>query len=217
MEATVRDSLIMKVVVVDLKVGNIRSITSALAFLSAPFDVTSDGRALEFATHVILPGVSSFDTAMLSVHELELIPTLCNYVISTGKPLLGICSGMQILTQSSAEGQLAGLGFIDSTCVRLEPDSHFGRKVPNVGFATITGFKPEGLFAELGTTADFYFTHSYAAIPWSNNADTNLAQSQHSVPFVAAFQQGNLCGTQFHPEKSQSQGLRVLSNFLSLG
>jgi len=98
--------------------------------------------------------------------------------------------------------------------VRLEPDARKGVKVPHVGFSSVHGYRETGLFKELAPRSHFYFTHSYALPSLPDGC--NVALCDHSLPFVAAFQKGNVCGAQFHPEKSQSAGLRLMSNFLEL-
>lgn len=203
----------MNVVVIDLGCGNIRSLKSALTYLGVPHATSTNADSLPAATHVILPGVGAFDAAMSAMSDLSLLEPLRDYARQR-RPLLGVCLGMQLLFEGSEEGRLPGLGVMVGRCVRLTPDPDSRRKVPHVGFSAIAGYRPQGLFNGLGAAAHFYFTHSYA-VPALAQA-SNVATCVHTQPFVAAFQDAHICGAQFHPEKSQSSGLRLLSNFMQL-
>jgi len=204
----------MRVVVVDLGTSNIRSLVAALAYLGVTPVVSSAAADLDQASHVILPGVGAYDAAMASMETLGLAAPLRRHARDQARPLLGVCLGMQLLFDGSEEGERPGLGLIPGRLQLMQPDSHMRRKVPHVGFAALHGFRPDGLFDGLGPRTDCYFTHSYALPAWT--ADGNAAWCDHSTPFVAAFQAGRVCGAQCHPEKSQSSGLRLLSNFFSL-
>jgi glutamine amidotransferase len=204
----------MRVVVIDSGMANIRSLTAALEYLGAPCVVSVDAADLESATHVILPGVGAFDGAMRNLGAHALTDALVDFGGRQGRPLLGVCLGMQLLSEGSEEGEQRGLGLVAGRCRRLRADPQGGRKVPHVGFSHVYGFSPDGLFKNLGSEADFYFTHSYA-LP-AGDSEMNAGYCDHTQTFVAAFQRGNLCGAQFHPEKSQSTGLRLISNFLEL-
>ena len=207
-------SLEMKVVVIDLGVGNLHSLSSALRFLRADHIITASPDEILSASHVILPGVGAFDVAMQAMHARGLLVPLRQYARVRKQPLLGVCLGMQLLAQSSAEGELPGLGVIPGRFVKLTPSPVKQLKVPHVGFSRVYGMQEASAFRGLGTTAEFYFTHSYGLMTPPPGAV--IGYCDHAQPFVAAFQIGNLCGAQFHPEKSQSNGLRLLSNFLEL-
>ena len=205
----------MNVCVIDLGIGNISSLTSALTYLGANnVVVTSDPSALVSATHIILPGVGAFDTAIRAADDMALRNPIQRVALQNRIPLLGICLGMQILFEGSDEGCMNGLGLMPGHFTRLRSDTASQRKVPHVGFSLIHGYRESGLFRELGAQAHLYFTHSYALPALADNC--NVATCQHTRPFVAAFQKENICGVQFHPEKSQSTGLRLLSNFLEM-
>lgn len=205
----------MLVSVIDLGVSNICSLTSALRFLGVPHQVTSSAADLAVATHVVLPGVGAYDAAMQSMDRLGLAPGLRTHALERCLPILGVCLGMQLLFEGSDEGQLPGLGIMTGSFRLLQASAAKGSKVPHVGFSPVHGFQAQGLFAGFGDAPHFYFTHSYA-MP-EIGAQCNIAWCEHSQPFVAAFQMGNVGGAQFHPEKSQSAGLRLLSNFIELG
>jgi glutamine amidotransferase len=204
----------MKVVVIDLELGNIQSLSAALSYLGVECEISSNAESIALASHLILPGVGAFDHAMEKVNSLLLYDSIYEHAVINKKPILGICLGMQLLTSGSDEGSLKGLSLIDGYCVKMKAKPISGFKVPHVGFSSISGYKPKGLFSHLNETADFYFTHSFALPELPNNF--NIAICNHLNSFVAAFQIDNLCGAQFHPEKSQSTGLRLISNFLEL-
>ena len=203
----------MNIQVIDLGIGNIRSLTSALGFLGVGAVVTSDPATLGAATHVILPGVGAFDAAMESMIRLEFVGPLRTHVLERGAPIIGVCLGMQLLLEGSDEGQIPGLGLVAGRCAKLIADPARHRKVPHVGFASVYGQRDDGLFADIATPSEFYFTHSFA-MHEANDLRVNVAWSNHSRPFIAGFQRENVCGVQFHPEKSQSTGLRLLGKFL---
>jgi len=212
MEAVLYGRVSMNVLVLDLGVSNIRSLTSALTYLGASHLVSDDPAMLGAATHVILPGVGAFDPAMAMIGERSLADPLRAYVNDSKRPLLGVCLGMQLLCAGSDEGSLPGLGLMPGRFVKLESYPGSPQKVPHVGFSPVYGYRETGLFKGLGPQSHFYFTHSYALPPIE--PDGNAALCDHARPFVAGFQRENICGVQFHPEKSQSAGLRLISNFL---
>lgn len=203
----------MNVAVVDLGVGNMRSLSSALGFLGVPHRITREAADLETASHVVLPGVGAFDAAMRAMNEGALFEPIRAAAVDRQVPTLGVCLGMQLLFEGSEEGGEQGLGLVEGRARRLKADVSKRYKVPHVGFAPVTGYEETGLFSELGCEAHFYFTHSYA-VPGLDAP--NIAYGDHTTPFIAAFQRGTICGAQFHPEKSQSSGLRLLSNFFAL-
>ncbi len=204
----------LHVVVLDMGTANIFSLSSALRFLGAPFVVTADPAEVPPASHLILPGVGAFDPAAAQLRDQGLLAPLRTHALVTRKPLLGVCLGMQLLFEGSEEGEREGTGLLPGRLARLRADGHGSHRVPHVGFAPVTGFTPTGLFDGLEDGAMFYFTHSYARMEAVD--DTNMARCAHAEPFVAAVQRGNICGAQFHPEKSQANGLRLLANFLRL-
>lgn len=203
------------VTVIDMGMGNIRSLVSALEFLGASYQVSNSIGSLSHATHLMLPGVGAFDAAMSKLNSSDLAEAIRREVMLNGKPILGICLGMQLLCSSSAEGVLQGLDLVPGRFERLKPDAAMGNKVPHVGFSAVQGHEPKGLFTGLEQGCSFYFTHSFALMV---NQDWNFNTSYclHTQPFVAAFQTEKICAVQFHPEKSQSTGLRLIRNFLTL-
>jgi glutamine amidotransferase len=198
------------VVVIDYGMGNLFSVASALRYLGCDPQVTDDPLVVGNAAHVILPGVGSFRLAMERLRAKGLDDALRECVRS-GRHLLGICLGMQLLGASSTEdGDTAGLGIIPNS-VQLFSES-VGVKIPHVGFNEIVPTKQSGLFERLPDHPFFYFVHSYRMSIGA--LDCTYATSDYGERFLAAFDMGNVCGTQFHPEKSQANGLQLLRNFL---
>ncbi len=199
----------MTVAVVDLGIGNLASLGSALRHIGIDHEVVQGSAEVQEASVVLLPGVGAFDVAMERMDALNLRESLARRA-SEGLPILGICLGMQLLFQGSAEGLLPGLGLLSGTCERLGREPHV--KVPHVGFDTVEADQASWLAEALGSAPDFYFTHSYAvrAAP----AGCLAAHCSYDGGFVAAVERWPLVGVQFHPEKSQSSGLSLLVAYL---
>ena len=201
------------VTIVDYGMGNIRSVESALTHLGYESRVSSDCKLISKSEVLVLPGVGSFPSAMKAIRDREIGPAIQDALASTKSKILGICLGMQLLAGSSTEdGGSLGLGILKGAVERFTPQTAASLPVPHVGFNSVSA--PEGsvLFDGLPPESDFYFVHSFRMSPGSSPA--LLATSEYGEKFVAAFELGNVFGTQFHPEKSQSNGLRLLSNFL---
>ncbi len=201
------------VAVVDYGAGNLRSVQQALLHLGAQVEMVSDPDRLVGFSHVVLPGVGSFRRAMASIVERGL-DQLLRQRVAEGVPLLGICLGMQLLaSRSSEDGETPGLGLIEGDVDRFAFDSaSAGLKIPHVGFAAVKPSSQSRLFSGFGSDVDFYFTHSYRL--QCKRPDSVASTAWHGETYVAAVEQGALAGTQFHPEKSQANGLRLLANFL---
>lgn len=202
------------ITIIDYGMGNIGSVANMLRKIGAPAVVSSDPDVIRRASKLILPGVGAFDVGMSNLRTLGLIAVLNEVVLQRAVPLLGICLGMQLLTKSSEEGNEPGLGWFDARTVRfrLSPEQSEGRfplRVPHMGWKTVAIIKTDSLFRDLEGPR-FYFVHSYhvACLP-----EDTVATARHGNEFVAAIQKGNVCGVQFHPEKSHKFGLRLLANF----
>lgn len=183
--------------------------TSALAFLGAEARVSDDPRQVERAEGLILPGVGSFDAAARQLDGLRLRRSVLA-AFESGVPVLGVCLGMQLLFEGSEEGSRAGLGLLEGTCTRLgaTPEA----KVPHVGFDEVS-YPPESwLDSTLGPSEFYYFTHSYAVRSVTNGVSSGSCE--YDGGFVAAVERWPVVGAQFHPEKSQTAGLRFLLAFL---
>lgn len=200
----------MKVAIVDYGMGNIKSLTSALQFIGVDNIVlTSSYEELLSSDKLILPGVGSYRAAMKEIKNKKLDINLKDIVLNQHKPILGICLGMQLLGKSSEEeGLNEGLGFIDSVVIKFDDA---GLKVPHVGFNQVEINNEAKLYYGMDGAIDFYFTHSYKMV-----SDKNIYQSMCSYgdSFIASFEENNIAGAQFHPEISQANGLKLLTNFI---
>lgn len=200
----------MRVAIVDYGMGNLRSIVGALTALGIS-DVISTAIPSELLSSdkLILPGVGHFAAAMKNMREQQLDELIPQLVKKQGKPILGICLGMQLLGEYGSEGgMVAGLNLIEGAVERFDLP---GVKVPHVGFNQIEPHISSRLCEGLGASPDFYFTHSYRM---TSLKDIGQSICVYEEPFVASFEQGTIAGTQFHPELSQTNGLKLLKNFL---
>ena len=203
----------MKVAVVDYGMGNLHSVSKALEAVGADVTVTSDPTDLKAAERIVLPGVGSFAQGMRQLQERGFVDALNKEVVDAGKPFLGICLGMQLAAESGEEhGKTHGLGWIKGNVVRLDANVA-DVKVPHMGWNDVEGTGESPLFKNIKGPLTFYFVHSYHFIP--TDKDTITAFCEHGLRFAAAIERGNIHLVQFHPEKSQTNGLKVLENFLA--
>ena len=204
--------LMHRVAIIDYGAGNVRSVLNAVTHLNYHAEVVSNPKLLSNFTHLILPGVGSFRRAMLSFEQLHLNKILPE-LVANGIPVLGICLGMQLLaSRGSEDGESIGLGLISGDVDRFAFDSGAdGLKIPHVGFNSAQFTPSSRLFRDFQLEPDFYFTHSYRLL-CENDQDV-AATSFHGEPFVSCIEKGLVAGTQFHPEKSQANGLHLLNNF----
>lgn len=200
------------IVVIDLHLGNILSLRSAIEFLGMSCVVSSSKSDLDKATHIILPGVGAFDTAMEKIKEFDLFNSIKFNSMEKRKPLLGICLGMQIMFQRSDEGHLPGLGIFKSELIKLKSNPNQQIKIPHVGFNSIYSHSDSGIFSGIKNLSYFYFTHSFGLVNCKDRM--NKSYTNYGTEFVSGFQLDNISGVQFHPEKSQSTGLKLIYNFL---
>ncbi|MCE3229930.1 MAG: hypothetical protein K0S32_4481 [Bacteroidetes bacterium] len=201
----------MKIVIVDYKMGNLKSIASALIHLGATNVIVSDNyELLSSADKLILPGVGAFGKAMAEIKEKKLDLILKELVLEKHKPILGICLGMQLLGLSSDEGGLnEGLGFVKGTVTSFDSTK---MKVPHVGFNQVKTKQELKLYKNIPDNADFYFTHSYKM---QSSENINQCECDYNGNFIASFEVNNIAGVQFHPELSQHNGLKLLNNFMT--
>lgn len=190
--------------IVDSGGANIASVRFALERLGVRSELTADPAVIRSAERVILPGVGSAVEGMKRLRAKGLV----DCVRGLTQPVLGVCLGMQLLFENSAEGPTETLGLIPGT-VALLPDLP-GITVPHMGWNTILTGREDGLLHGIGPDARFYFVHSYAA-PVN---DFTVASCDHGTPFTAIVQRGNFSGVQFHPERSGAAGARLLKNFV---
>jgi len=199
--------------IVDYGMGNLLSVCSALEYLGAEARLCTDPEALGRAERIVLPGVGAFADCMSNLRNRGFIEALQTLVMAKGRPILGICLGMQAMARRSEEGEPCdGLGWIAADVVRLSPDDTSCR-IPHVGWNE-TEYRPDSpCFAGLPTSPDFYFVHSYQM--QCDDPETVDATCWHGQTVTASVRFQNIFATQFHPERSQDYGLRVLENFLS--
>ena len=204
----------MKVTIINYGASNIWSVISALKYLGAESDLTNDPKRIIRADHIILPGVGSFRKGMEALRKKGLDNAIREAVNVRGVNILGICLGMQLLCSYGTEdGKTAGLGLVTNCVEKFTTQELGGLKIPHVGFNSVRISDCSGLFRDLNKKSDFYFTHSYRIL--ADNMSGHYATCSYGIEFIAAFEINNVCGTQFHPEKSQTNGLVLLRNFLS--
>lgn len=196
-----------QVVIIDYKMGNVASVKKAFEKNGAKVKISHLEKDIENANYLVLPGVGAFGEGMKNLAELGLISLLQKQVIEKKVPLLGICLGMQLLAEKGCEfGTYKGLGWIKGETTKLNAPS-----LPHVGWNNIKTIK-EDMFQNI-TDDNFYFVHSYILKP--KNKSVIAATCSYGEVFAAAIQKGNIFATQFHPEKSQLAGLKIIENFLN--
>jgi glutamine amidotransferase len=198
------------VAIIDYGAGNLRSVAKALESLGAKPLVTSDPKEMEAADAIVLPGQGACDSAMVALKSHELIDTV-KQAINSGQPFFGVCLGLQLLFDSTEEGNADCLGIIPGRVKRFPS----GLKVPHMGWNTVEFQDTEHpVFQDIPQGSHFYFVHSFYADPESS--DVVAATTEYGLDFCSAVAQGNLVATQFHPEKSGPMGLKLYANFLRM-
>ncbi|MCD8309232.1 MAG: imidazole glycerol phosphate synthase subunit HisH [Clostridia bacterium] len=198
------------IAIVDYGVGNLYSLSSSLNYLGIENAVTSDKNAINNSSAIILPGVGAFADAYKKLENCDLIPLL-NSQVKAGKPLLGICLGMQMLFDKSYEyGEHKGLGYISGIVAPLSADLN-GQKVPHMGWNSLEFTRPSPLYKYVQNGGYVYFVHSYYAKECGGN--TTAVAGYGGVKVTASVECGNVFGTQYHPEKSGAAGLKILKAF----
>ena len=194
------------IAIVDYGMGNLRSVQKAFEYLGYDAAITDQSKALENASHIVLPGVGAFRDAIAALKAKDL-DGMIKKEVAEGKPFLGICLGMQMLfDRSSEDGEYEGLGLIGGEVVRFDTDL----KIPHIGWNTLDYNKRTALFDGIDDNY-FYFVHSYHAAKVANeDVETTCV---YGYEFVASVNRDNIWGVQFHPEKSGDTGLKVLKNF----
>lgn len=202
----------MKVALIDYGAGNLCSVANALRSLGVEPAIVAGPEGLEGATHLILPGVGSFGDCMAQLRQRGLVDAIRGWV-NAGKPYFGICLGYQILFDSSEETPgVEGLGLIPGVVKRFRDEP--GLKIPHMGWNSVVPGKPDqGRWAGLGAEPYFYYVHSYFPVP-SGEAVVAAKTTYGGQTFAAAVETPSLLACQFHPEKSQDAGVRLIRNFL---
>tara|TARA_B100000963_G_C22547956_1_gene635347 strand:+ start:381 stop:1007 length:627 start_codon:yes stop_codon:yes gene_type:complete len=202
------------VTIIDYGMGNIRSIHNAFSYLGASVNITNRCEKICKSEIVILPGVGSFAKAM-KIIKRNGIDTALKETLNRGNFLFSICLGMQLLGTRSTEERLTnGLGIIKNKVDKFSQNETKKKEVPHVGFNKINYSNKSKIFEGIKNDSDFYFVHTYRMLPEKLNK--NISTTDYGVKFLSYFNIDNIYATQFHPEKSQANGLKLLSNFLKI-
>lgn len=200
------------VVIVDYEVGNPGSIRNMLKKVGLVAEISRDSAVISEASHLILPGVGAFNRGMRALRGSGLVPLLEERVLGAKVPVLGICLGMQMLGETSEEGNEPGLGWIKAQTRKFQFDEIVDQpRIPHMGWNWVQPSQGAGLFAGYKTVPRFYFVHSLH-VDCEDPRDV-LAIANYGFPFVCAVNRDNIFGTQFHPEKSHRFGMQLLRNF----
>lgn len=200
------------IAIIDYQMGNLRSVQKAFEKVGSQAVITSDPRQLAHAEKVVLPGVGAFRDAIAELRRRDLTGPIRD-AIDAGKPFLGICLGLQLLFDVSYEdGEYEGLGVLQGKVVRFDVPREF--KVPHMGWNQALIRRRAPLLDGIPEGTHFYFVHSYYVVP--EDTEVIAIEADYHRPFCAMVWRDNLFATQFHPEKSQAQGLRLLQNFVAL-
>lgn len=202
------------IAIIDYGLGNIRAFANIYASLDVPFTFATEPQHLHGASRAILPGVGAFDQAMLRLRNSGMHDALNELVLHRKLPVLGVCVGMQMLAQSSEEGNEPGLGWIDADVVKFDAAVAPSLRVPHMGWNDVQPHRRGDLFKDFDEQPLFYFLHSYY-VRCRTDAHV-LASTTYGAEFACAVNRDNIFGVQFHPEKSHHHGIQLLKNFASL-
>ncbi|ULE32648.1 imidazole glycerol phosphate synthase subunit HisH [Mycobacterium sp. IDR2000157661] len=199
-----------QVVILDYGSGNLRSAQRALERVGADVTVTDDADAARNADGLVVPGVGAFESCMVGLRKID-GATLIAERVAAGRPVLGVCVGMQILFARGVEFgvETEGCGQWPGAVVRLDAPV-----IPHMGWNVVDAPEDTTLFKGMDADTRFYFVHSYAAQQWQGDPGARLTWANHHVPFLAAVENGALSATQFHPEKSGDAGAELLTNWV---
>lgn len=195
--------------------GNVQAIANIYNRVNIPFKIISDYEQMKKADKLILPGVGAFDATMKVLNNSGLREALDEQVLVSGKPVLGICVGMQILSKGSDEGEIGGLGWIDGMVKKFDVTKiHEKPYLPHMGWNSISPLVNHDLFKGVDNELGFYFVHSYYFE--TENSVNALCNTYYGGDFSSAVYKNQIFGVQFHPEKSHSNGIKLLSNFAKM-
>ena len=197
------------IAILDYGIGNLKSIHNMFKKVRVESVITSDIELIIKADKYILPGVGSFDYGITSLRTAVFFDSLTQEVVGNSKPILGICLGMQLLTNSSEEGKEKGLGWIDASTIKFDLDDQ-SLSVPHMGWNKTNPINANDVFKNLEDNR-FYFVHSYHVV--CNDENNVLATCNYGKSFACSIQKNNIYGVQFHPEKSHKFGMQLLKNF----
>jgi len=203
------------IAIIDYGLGNVKAFAAVYTKLNIPYKIAKLPNDLINASKIILPGVGAFDYAMQRLEQSGLKNELTELVLKDKVPVLGVCVGMQMLANTSEEGKLPGLGWIDGTVKRFETTSmQSDYYIPHMGWNDISVIRQNNLLRDLDESKRFYFLHSYYF--QCNNNDDKIAVTNYGLAFDCAVNHKNVYGVQFHPEKSHNWGVQILKNFAEL-
>ena len=201
------------ITIVDYGMGNVGSIKNMLKYIGKDSTITRDPDKIYKSSKLILPGVGSFDIAMRNIEKHNLLEVLNLKALKDKVPILGICLGMQILTNDSEEGPLKGLGWINASTIKFKLDeTKF--KIPHMGWNTVKLANENSLSNKFNPDTRFYFVHSYFVKV--NDEKNSILKTHYHINFDSAINNDNIYGVQFHPEKSHKNGMQLFNNFIKI-
>ncbi len=202
-----------KIAIINLGIGNVNSVRKAMSMINTESIITSSSYEIKSIDKLILPGIGHFQKAMEALKKYQLWETLNELVLIKKKPILGICLGMHVMSGSSEEGNIKGMGWLDAEVVKFQ--NKLGHlKIPHMGWNMITKKKESLLMKSIPDHSEFYFAHSYH---WkTENAEHVISETKYGNWFPSAIEKENIFGVQFHPEKSHDAGIQLLQNFSDL-
>lgn len=199
------------ITIIDYGLGNLRSVQKSFERAKIKVEISSDLKKIEKAKKLVLPGVGHFGKGMANLKSSGLIEILNQKVLVDKVPILGICLGMQLMTEYSQESNSEGLGWIEADTIRFEKDNSKKFKVPHIGWNSIDIINENSLLDKIKNDSQYYFVHTYYVI--CKNKSEVMTESEYGIKFHSSFRKDNVFGVQFHPEKSFSVGLQMLENF----
>jgi len=199
--------------IINYNLGNPKSIKNMLSYLGIDAVISDDLNTLKSADRLILPGVGHFAHGMNQLNNLGFTDVIKEHALTQQKPILGICLGMQLMTNFSEEGDVEGLGLIDAQTKKFQLQDK-SLKIPHMGWNEVSWQKESPILNSLSEKPRYYFVHSYFVE--CNNQNDVLGTTHYGQDFVSAFQHDNIIGMQFHPEKSHQFGMELLKNFTKL-
>ena len=202
------------IAILDYGLGNISAFANVFDKINEPFAIARTADELANATKIILPGVGSFDYAMMLLEKSGMYDQLNAMVVEEKTPVLGVCVGMQMMARVSEEGTRPGLGWINAEVKKFEESASRAVRIPHMGWNNVVPIRDHGLMKGLDDTSRFYFLHSYY-FECHEQADI-LATTEYDGRFTCAVAHDNIYGVQFHPEKSHRWGNQLLENFARL-